>query len=72
MRRRARQGFSIAWGENGIVSMIRQVQTPHEKLLGVGQDGGAPLDGASNARVEQCIVFGPVMSDSGLPPTPEQ
>ncbi|KAI6221740.1 Protein SZT2 [Aphelenchoides besseyi] len=55
IKRRLKQGFSIAYGENGIVNLIRQVNS-HSR------------SGTQLSRVEQCVIFGPVMTDTDLPP----
>ncbi|CAD5216067.1 unnamed protein product [Bursaphelenchus xylophilus] len=51
LRRRLKQGFSIAYGCNGIVNLTRQ--------LNQGTSDSLP-------RVEQCVLFGPVYTDTEL------
>lgn len=53
VKRRLEQGFSIAYGANGIVSMIRQVDSPNQE--------GIP-------RIQQCVVFGPILTETDLLP----
>jgi hypothetical protein len=53
VKRRLRQGFNIAYGDNGIVNLVRQVNTNNRT--------GLP-------RAQQCVIFGPVMTDTDLPP----
>lgn len=53
VKRRLNQGFSIAYGENGIVNMIRQVRSLSQS--------GIP-------RIQQCVILGPIMTDTELPP----
>lgn len=52
LRRRLRQGFSVAYGCNGIVNLTRQLE---------------PDDLNGLPRVEQCVLFGPVITDTDLP-----
>lgn len=53
VKRRLKQDFRIAYGSNGIVNMVRQVEAENNK----GQ-----------SQIEQCVIFGPVLTDTDLPP----
>ncbi|KAI6184934.1 Protein SZT2 [Aphelenchoides bicaudatus] len=52
VKRRLQQGFSIAYGSNGIVNMVRQVESTEE---------------CKHPRVQQCVIFGPILADTDLP-----
>ncbi|KAH7723173.1 Protein F54B3.1 a [Aphelenchoides avenae] len=47
LRRRLNQGYNVAYGRNGIVNLVRQVQYPGECM----------------PRIEQCVIFGPNLAD---------